>query len=118
MSGRKRILLCVVFMVASLLTAAPLTNGSEMIPVDSWLYEGLDMLFYEQAKVIPFSTRPYTADEFWYHLGHIDTTRLSSAGKGIYQRLLNALPETNEEKFKSRFDSTAIISPELYANSH
>lgn len=118
MSGRKRILLCVVFMVASLLTAAPLTNGSEMIPVDSWLYEGLDMLFYEQAKVIPFSTRPYTADEFWYHLGHIDTTRLSAAGKGIYQRLLNALPETNEEKFKSRFDSTAIISPELYANSN
>ncbi len=119
MIDRKRLsIVCIILVVASVLGAAPLTNGSEMIPVSSWLYDGLDTLFYEQAKVIPFSTRPYTVDEFWYHLGQVDVARLTEAGKGLYDRVVAALPQTSEEKFTSRFDATAIISPEFYLNSN
>ena len=69
--------------VMFLLAVAPLgavPNGAKLVPIDSWLYEGLDTLYHETGKVIPFTTRPYSTDEYRYYLNAVETEHLSEAG--------------------------------------
>lgn len=120
MTSNKRLMLLILGFVLFVFTlnAVNITNGSEFIPMGSWMYEALDTLFYEQGRVLPFSTRPYAVDEFKYHFSQLNEEKLSVAGKDTFDRLKAALPEVKEGKFGAKFGTTAIISPEFYLNSN
>lgn len=113
------VLLC---MLACSLLLSPLAasepNGARHIPLDSWLYEGLDTLYHESAKVIPFTARPYAVDEYRYHLGGIDREGLSSSGKDLFARIETELiPRMVYSEESAAFSFTAILSPEIYLNT-
>ncbi|MFA5546332.1 MAG: hypothetical protein WDA14_11845, partial [Sphaerochaetaceae bacterium] len=93
-------------------------NGARYIPLDSWLYEGLDTLYQHEGKVIPFTARPYAVDEFAYYLHRIDKKNLSEAGQKLLDRIEREMDaDVIFQEKKSAFSVTAIISPELYLNT-
>jgi len=116
----QRVLLYVI--MACALSVAPLSavpNGAHFISLDSWLYEALDSLYLESAKVVPFTARPYTVDEYQYYLKHIESSELSESGRHTLKSIQKELVVSalyNEEY--SAFSYSAIISPELYANTN
>lgn len=110
--------LVVIFSFAILpVLATP--NGAKYIPLDSWLYEGLDALYQESSKVVPFTTRPYTFDEYRYYLKNIDNHNLSTSGINTYKSIEKELSvNLIYEEENSAFSFNAIISPELFINSN
>lgn len=116
----QRVLLYVI--MACALSVVPLSavpNGAHFISLDSWLYEALDSLYLESAKVVPFTARPYTVDEYQYYLKHIESSELSESGRHTLKSIQKELVVSalyNEEY--SAFSYSAIISPELYANTN
>lgn len=115
-----RMIVCVLILllIPSLLGA--FENGSRMIGLGSWLYDAIDTLYHESGRVIPFTTRPYTVDEFDLYIGALQHEGLSEAGQKLFDRVKSALyPKQIEgSNEQSAFDFNILLSPELYLNTN
>ena len=109
------LVLMTVILVSSL---SATVVGAKIIALDSWLYEGLDTLYQESGKVVPFTSRPYTVEAYRYYLDSVNTSHLSEAGKALHLRIGEALHVRGlKEEKDSGFGYSIILSPELYMNT-
>lgn len=110
---------CALYLLcASFVTLSAQPNGAQYISLDSWLYEGLDSLYQEEGKVIAFTTRPYTVNEYRYLLANLDTRSLSSSGKATLAHIQQVLPPSVVDPNDAAFSYSVVLSPELYYNTN
>ncbi len=107
-----------ISILLSQLFAQNIQNEAHLVPLESGLYEALDTLYYESGKVIPFTNRPYTVNEYLMYLEPIELLINSKASKStlewIHKELKIPLIMSEET---SALAFNPIISPEIYLNS-
>lgn len=86
-----------------------------ILPLSSPVYEMIDSLFYETGMAQPDTARPWSCGELEAVLSRIDSTRLSEAGKRVYDYILEEILGGEDALVSKRnftFDSSIILSPE------
>ena len=123
---------------------AQITNDSQLIKANHWVYDAIYTLSYDSKEVLFLDNPPISVGELKFNLSQLDYEKLSESGKVLYDDVYNFLYTTNylkkekfidiinkirnietteksnletEEKF-TRVSADLKLTPELYARTN
>lgn len=123
---------------------AQITNDSQLIKANHWVYDAMYTLSYDSKEVLFLDNPPISVGELKFNLSQLDYEKLSESGKVLYDDVYNFLYTTNylkkekfidiinkirnietteksnletEEKF-TRVSADLKLTPELYARTN
>lgn len=140
----KILLFIALFILFTQQVFAQITNDSQLIKSNHWVYDAIYTLSYESKEVLFLDNPPLSVGELKFHLRQLDYEKLSDSGKVLYDEVHNFLYTTNyirKEKFQkiisnvfpnqnfessnfedeelvTRISADLEITPELYARTN
>ena len=143
-SNNKRLLFFVLFILFTQQVFCQITNDSQLIKANHWVYEAIYTLSFESREVLFLDNPPLSVGELKFHLSQLDYEKLSDSGKILYndvynflytskylrkEKILNVInnvfPIQNfensnleDEELFTRVSVDLEITPELYARTN
>ena len=99
----KILLFIALFILFTQQVFAQITNDSQLIKSNHWVYDAIYTLSYESKEVLFLDNPPLSVGELKFHLRQLDYEKLSDSGKVLYDDVYNFLYTTNyirKEKFQ------------------
>ena len=90
-SNNKRLLFFVLFILFTQQVFCQITNDSQLIKANHWVYEAIYTLSFESREVLFLDNPPLSVGELKFHLSQLDYEKLSDSGKILYNDVYNFL---------------------------
>lgn len=127
---------------------AQITNDSQLIKANHWVYDAIYTLSFESKEVLFLDTPPISVGEIKFYLKQINYDTLSHSGKNLYDKVYNFLytddylkkikifgkkklaeqkaehnydskiTDKSDDNFKTRISADLELNPELYARTN
>ena len=80
----KKILVLLILSLSFFTTFAQVTNDSQLLKENHWVYDAIYTLSFESKEVLFLDTPPISVGEIKFYLKQINYDTLSHSGKNLY----------------------------------